>query len=90
MHRIYLGGDNEKGGIRFSRFDVSRVLSSQGIEGFTLIPAYGIWKGATEETWIIEISSDPGQDIGALVQYLKVFFKQDAIGLVNVGEFTLV
>jgi hypothetical protein len=90
MHRIYLGGDNSKQGERFPLVDVARVLVSQGVEGFTLIPATGYWQGSPEETWIIEISSDPGQDIGALVQYLKIVFKQDAIGLVNVGELTLV
>jgi hypothetical protein len=90
MHRIYLGGDNDRLGDRFPREAVSKILCDYGLRGFTLIPAFGYWNGAKEEIWIIEIEKNPENGIEALARHLRTFFNQETIGLVTVGEFTLV
>ena len=88
LYRLYLGGDNRKGGARFPESDVAAVVAQQH-SGFTLYRAVGYWEGRPEETWIIEIAADKGR-VYATAEILRARFNQDAVAVVTVGAFELV
>jgi hypothetical protein len=93
MRRLYLGGDNSNGGARFPVEDVRRVVDRYFL-GYTLLQAEGVWRGGTEQTWIIEVAGNEDVEklhtddspIRLLIEALKEQFSQESIG-VGTGEF---
>lgn len=90
VYRLYLGGDNAKGGERLDAVAVAQVVA-QYFHGFTTIPARGYWEGQGEDSWVIEIATAEFKDaVQVLVEELRRRFKQDAVGLATGGTFVTV
>lgn len=89
LHRIYLGGDNRKGGARFDEAAVVDAVSAYHPDGFTLLRAIGYWRGKAEQTWIIEILAE-AHDVKRTAESLRVRFNQEAVAFAAVGNLELV
>lgn len=89
LHRIYLGGDNRKGGARFDEAAVVDAVSAYHPDGFTLYRAVGYWRGKAEQTWIIEVVADPAA-VKATAESLRARFDQQAVAFAAVGNLELV
>lgn len=55
------------------------------VSGATVLPACGLWKGATEETTLC-ITTGTTREIRWLSEYLKGYFSQEAIFHVVLGR----
>lgn len=64
---------------------VARELRAVGIDGATIAPSVGIWKGAQEASLVMTIFSDLPEDVGVLGFRLLSALRQDCI-LVACGE----
>lgn len=86
INRIYLGGDNANGGHRFPHKAIVQALEACGIEGATLLPADGVWKGKHEFSWVIELFDAAPDKITTLAAVLKTTFHQDAVAVAETSE----
>lgn len=89
LHRLYLGGDNARAGERADQVKVAHVVA-RFFQEFTMLPGIGYWEGCREESWIIEVASDDSEKVRACARALALAFNQDAVGVAEVGTFSLV
>lgn len=60
---------------------VAELLAKHGIDGFTIYPVQGYWKGEAEDSFKIEIATDG--DVGMIASELRDIFNQEAVMLTN-------
>lgn len=60
---------------------VALTLAKHGIDGFTIYPVQGYWKGEAEDSFKIEIATDG--DVGMIASELRDIFNQEAVMLTN-------
>jgi hypothetical protein len=89
LHRIYLGGDNAKGGERFDLTAVSATVA-RFFPAFTVIPTIGYWNACREGAYVIEIAADDSRRVKDCARALALRFAQDAVGVAEVGTFELI
>ena len=66
--------------------DIIKVLTCLGFEGGTIISSVGLWKGKTEQSYIILVSEPDRSKITRLVNVLKIRFGQETIYIGYNGE----
>lgn len=88
--RIFLGGDNANAGKRFPLENVARAVHNDGINGATFIPSHGLWEGALEENWVIEVWDLSAARAEHLAARLKTEFHQYAVAHETAGVVSLV
>jgi hypothetical protein len=87
MYRLYIGSNNKS-----KRLEVAKInaIISSVYDGFTMYRARGVWRGAGENTAVVEIGGAKKRDILRLCKRLKVELKQEAIGLQEVPEMKFI
>ena len=77
---FYLGQDNSTG----QGFTEAQVLAylKTNVVGATLTPAVGLWQGATEASWRIEVGFMHPPGAWALAQDMARHFNQESVGLI--------
>ena len=58
---------------------VSGVLSSVGIDGFTMQEVLGYWQGIPEKSYTITIATENGSAIDKIAERLRDMYNQDAV-----------
>lgn len=82
---IFVGGNNEKNG-EFTKEDerkLARVLLRY-INGFTVLPHIGAWKGGQEQGRTIIVEGVKQKTLRPMVKELKDKLKQEAIGVLEI------
>jgi len=63
--------------------DVNRELIEQivadSFDGYTLLPATGVWKGAREQSVVIELSTEDKARVFETARQIKAANKQEAV-----------
>lgn len=58
---------------------VSDILSSVGIDGFTIQQVEGYWQGLSEISYIITVATDNSEVIDNVAELLRDRYNQDAV-----------
>lgn len=69
---------------------VAKALTHLGIQGATILPAVGFWKGKQEKSVYVHIAGLEDSAAEGIAMALRRVFKQDAIYLEARGEAFLV
>ena len=85
--KLYVGHDN-KTQKRFSE-ELIKSLVGKYFNGFTIIKTNGVWKTASEESYIIELITDEAEKVNKLKSDLVTKLNQDSILLTRTNLNTI-
>lgn len=77
LHRLFIGANNETK--RVDDYEMKRTLDKY-FEGYTVVLAFGRWKGKNEDSRIVEIETGSDYLLPTVIEELKKVLKQEAIG----------
>jgi uncharacterized membrane-anchored protein YitT (DUF2179 family) len=75
MYRIYTEDVN--------RTNIENILGAH-VEGYTLFPAVGSWKGHKEQSLIIELADTSTKDVYSIAREIKQANRQDSVLVVHI------
>lgn len=64
---------------------VAEALCDFGIEGATIVPALGLWKGSTEQSVLVRIAGLSDATAAVLAEQLRNHFHQEAVYFEQAG-----
>ena len=80
IYRVYVGLTTQDG-VEISADDagtaVLAALSDAGIKGATILKGLGVWEGAVEECFVVEVVASPPASISGEIRSVAVRLKRD-------------
>lgn len=64
---------------------VAEALSNFGIEGATIVPSMGLWKGHVEQSVLVRIAGLSDATAAVLAEQLRACFQQEAVYFERAG-----
>ena len=87
VHRLYVGANNTTKEVAV---DSLKAILNAYFEGYSLLPAEGMWKGTPEKSVVLEIQTDEVGKVKDLIAVLKDKLEQQAIGYQVLPEMSFV
>lgn len=84
MYQMFIGSNNETHKVERDKIE---ALLTEYVDGFTILPAVGFWKGQKEDSVAVLLDV---QDIGHIAYRLKKALKQEAIAFQEVPALSFI
>jgi len=83
LFTLYVGSN---GNDRPSQDELTAMIS-EGFESFTMLPGHGMFRGGSEEVWLVKVACDDAPRVLHLADRIRARFDQNGVGIEHGGHY---